>query len=100
MLIFPNPLGVFKKTKAFHEIWLCNTALISNFSKLPRSGSVVRIKPGQLLVIDVYTEWSGPCSAVESHLRRLRHSYVEAPDTLALARACCDKITDLQAFKQ
>ena len=51
-------------------------------------------------VVDVYTEWSGPCFAVESHLRRLRHSFVEAPDTLALARACCDQIEDLQPFKQ
>ena len=62
--------------------------------------AVAPVKANQLLVIDVYTEWSGPCTAVESHLRRLRHSFVEAPDTLALARACCDRITDLQAFKQ
>jgi len=58
------------------------------------------VRGDQLLVVDVYTEWSGPCLAVESHLRKLRHSFVDAPDTLALARACCDEIDYLQSFKQ
>jgi hypothetical protein len=70
---------------------------------------VSRVKPNQLLVIDVYTEWSGPCAAVESHLRRLRHSFVDAPDTLALARCrfyetvsavvCGKKIRNRQVHK-
>lgn len=68
---------------------------------LIRSGSTITpVRRNQLLVIDVYTEWSGPCFAVESHLRKLRHSFVDAPDTLALARACCDNIEYLQSFKQ
>ena len=32
--------------------------------------SLVEIKENQLLLIDVFTNWSGPCIAVESHLRR------------------------------
>ena len=58
------------------------------------------VKPHQLLLIDVFTGWSGPCSAVESHLRRLRQSLVEDPDCLALARVCCDDIDDLVPFQQ
>lgn len=66
-------------------------------AKLPHLQS---IKANQLLLIDVFTGWSGPCNAVESHLRRMRHSFVEVPDCLALARACCDDIDDLLPFKQ
>ena len=58
------------------------------------------IKPNQLLLIDIFTGWSGPCTAVESHLRRMRNSFVEAPYCLALARACCDEIDYLEPFKQ
>ena len=58
------------------------------------------IKDKQLMLIDVFTGWSGPCNAVESHLRRMRNSFVEAPNCLALARACCDDIDDLEPFKQ
>ncbi len=65
-----------------------------------RSSHLQPIKPHQLLLIDIYTGWSGPCYAIESHLRRLRHSFVEAPDCLALARACCDEIDDLKVFQQ
>lgn len=65
-----------------------------------KSPHLQSIKSHQLMVIDVFTGWSGPCNAVESHLRRLRHSFVEAPDCLALARARCDEIDELEAFKQ
>ena len=64
------------------------------------SPALSRIKSSQLLLIDVYTKWSGPCLAVESYLRRLRHSFVDAPNCLSLARACCDNIEQLEAFKQ
>jgi hypothetical protein len=57
------------------------------------------IKAEQVLLMDVYNRWSGPCNAVESHLRRMRNSFVEAPYCLALARVCCDDIDDLQPFK-
>ena len=53
-----------------------------------------------MLLIDVYSKWTGPCIAVESYLRRIRHAFVEAPDSLVLARACCDNIDELEAFKQ
>ena len=36
------------------------------------------------MLIDVFTGWSGPCLAVESHLRRMRNSFVEAPNCLYL----------------
>ena len=57
------------------------------------------IKPHQVLIIDIYSSWSGPCSAMEGHLRRMRHQFVATPDCLALAKACCDNIDDLKAFK-
>ena len=38
------------------------------------------------MLIDVFTGWSGPCLAVESHLRRMRNSFVEAPNCLYLGR--------------
>ena len=58
------------------------------------------IKPRQILLIDIYSSWSGPCAAMESHLRRMRHQFVATPDCLALAKACCDNISDLEAFKR
>ena len=58
------------------------------------------VKPKQILVIDIYSSWSGPCSAMEGHLRRMRHQFVETPDCLALAKACCDNIDVLQPFKR
>ncbi|TRY78166.1 hypothetical protein TCAL_07575 [Tigriopus californicus] len=57
------------------------------------------IKDEQILLIDVYSAWSGPCSAMEGHLRRMRLSFVETPDALALAKACCDKIEALKSFQ-
>lgn len=67
-----------------------------------KAGSSSHLKPiqeKQLMLIDVFTGWSGPCLAVESHLRRMRNSFVEAPNCLYLVRACCDEIDELAAFK-
>ena len=58
------------------------------------------VQDHQILLCDVYTNWSGPCVAIESHLRRMRHTFVEAPDVLKLARVCCDDIKDLEAFAE
>ena len=38
------------------------------------------VKPKQILLIDIYSSWSGPCAAMEGHLRRMRHQFVETPD--------------------
>ena len=65
-----------------------------------KSSHLKPIQPNQLLLIDVFTGWSGPCLAVESHLRRMRNSFVEAPNCMQLARACCDSIDELETFKQ
>ena len=73
-----------------------NTHIYIYFS----SHSISPIKEGQILLIDIYTKWTGPCIAVESYLRRIRHAFVEAPDSLVLARACCDSIDELEPFKQ
>ena len=86
-----------------NQEWLFLTGRSAYLSKDEEDrvkGRIHPIKPHQIMLIDIFTEWSGPCMAVEGHLRRLRHSFVEAPDCLALARACCDDIDDLQPFKQ
>ena len=62
--------------------------------------NLTAIKPNQVMLIDIYTGWSGPCNAIESHLRRMRNSFVEAPNCLALTQACCDEIDELEPFKQ
>ena len=70
--------------------WLLLTGRKHLLSKEEEDGVKTKqlqaIKANQLLLIDVFTGWSGPCNAVEGHLRRMRHSNVEAPDCLALAR--------------
>ena len=76
------------------------SAYLSQAEETKVQNKIHPIKPHQIMLIDIFTGWSGPCLAVEGHLRRLRHSFVEAPDCLALARACCDEIEDLQPFKQ
>ena len=68
--------------------------------QISSSHNITPVKDKQILLIDVYTKWTGPCIAVESYLRRIRHAFVEAPDSLVLARACCDNIDELEAFKQ
>ena len=53
-----------------------------------------------MLLFDVFSSWSGPCAAMEGHLRRLRLQFVTTPDCLALAKACADNITVLEPFKK
>ena len=49
----------------------------------------------QLLLIDVFNSWTGPCIAAETYLKRLKHE----TEGLVLARACSDTIEDLYAFQ-
>lgn len=58
----------------------------------------IKILP-QVLLVDIFPAWGGPCLAVESHLRKMRHSGVPNPEALALARACSDTIEDLKDFR-
>lgn len=53
----------------------------------------------QVLLVDVYSSWSGPCVALEGYLRKLRHQFVENPNCLVLAKAQCDDIAELEPFK-
>ena len=53
----------------------------------------------QVLLVDVYSSWSGPCVALEGYLRKLRHQFVENPNCLVLAKAQCDHIAQLEPFK-
>ena len=54
----------------------------------------------QVLLLDIYSSWSGPCLALEGYLRKLRHQFVENPNCLVLAKACSDDIPELEPFKQ
>ena len=65
-----------------------------------RVPSLSEVQDRQVLLIDVFNYWSGPCLAMESHLRRMRHAFREAPEVLKLARVCCDGIDELQPFLQ
>ena len=84
--------------------WLLLTGRMKDLTKeevdqaKARCPHIVPVKEKQILLVDIFTGWSGPCNAVESHLRRMRNSFVEYPDCLALARACCDQIDDLLPF--
>ncbi|RLU17823.1 hypothetical protein DMN91_010061 [Ooceraea biroi] len=51
--------------------------------------------PG-LIVVDVYSDWSGPCAAMASTLRKIK---IEAGDTVEYAIARNDDIADLQRFR-
>ena len=59
------------------------------------SRTVIPVKENQVLLIDIYNKWTGPCVAAESYLRRMKHEV----EPLVLARACCDSIDDLLAFR-
>ena len=60
-----------------------------------RSRKVTPVKEKQVLLIDIYNQWTGPCVAAESYLKRMKHEV----EPLVLARACCDFIEELLAFR-
>ena len=53
-----------------------------------------------LVLVDVYSEWCGPCSSMEAHLKKLRVASMMAEDRVSLARACCDYIGELAPFRK
>ncbi|KAK3892016.1 hypothetical protein Pcinc_004141 [Petrolisthes cinctipes] len=53
-------------------------------------------RPG-LLVVDVYSDWAGPCSSMTGHLRRIKLELGDEYLTLATARA--DAIDALEKFR-
>ena len=53
-----------------------------------------------LVLVDVYSEWCGPCSSMEAHLKKLRVASIMAEDRVSLARACCDYIGELAPFRK
>ncbi|XP_023288101.1 uncharacterized protein LOC105701844 [Orussus abietinus] len=50
-----------------------------------------------LLVVDVYSEWSGPCTAMVSVLKKVKMEI--GGDTLSYAIAKSDNISDLERFR-
>ncbi|XP_076237009.1 uncharacterized protein LOC143180878 [Calliopsis andreniformis] len=50
-----------------------------------------------LIVVDVYSEWSGPCTGMVSTLKKIKMEI--GGDTLNYATAKCDCITDLERFQ-
>ncbi|XP_068971394.1 uncharacterized protein [Bombus flavifrons] len=53
-------------------------------------------KPG-LIVVDIYSEWSGPCTGMVSTLKKIKMEI--GGDTLSYAMAMCDYITNLERFQ-
>lgn len=53
-------------------------------------------KPG-LIVVDIYSEWSGPCTGMVSTLKKIKMEI--GGDALSYATAKCDYITDLERFQ-
>nr|XP_012150428.1 PREDICTED: uncharacterized protein LOC100877260 isoform X1 [Megachile rotundata]XP_012150429.1 PREDICTED: uncharacterized protein LOC100877260 isoform X1 [Megachile rotundata] len=50
-----------------------------------------------LIVVDVYSEWSGPCTGMVSILKKVKMEI--GGDALSYATAKCDYITDLERFQ-
>ncbi|XP_076676866.1 uncharacterized protein LOC143373458 isoform X2 [Andrena cerasifolii] len=55
------------------------------------------LKRTGLIVVDVYSEWSGPCTGMVSILKKVKMEI--GGDTLSYATAKCDYITDLERFQ-
>ena len=60
-----------------------------------RSRPIIPVIEKQLLLVDVFNNWTGPCIAAETYLKRLKQEI----EGLVLARACCDTIEELFAFR-
>ncbi|XP_076176349.1 uncharacterized protein LOC143151259 isoform X2 [Ptiloglossa arizonensis] len=55
------------------------------------------LKKTGLIVVDVYSEWSGPCTGMVSILKKIKMEI--GGDALSYATAKCDYITDLERFR-
>ncbi|XP_076289122.1 uncharacterized protein LOC143213292 isoform X1 [Lasioglossum baleicum] len=55
------------------------------------------LKKTGLIVVDVYSEWSGPCTGMVSILKKVKMEI--GGDALSYATAKCDYITDLERFQ-
>ncbi|XP_025264243.1 uncharacterized protein LOC105252783 [Camponotus floridanus] len=50
-----------------------------------------------LIVVDVYSDWSGPCTGMVSILKKIKMEI--GGDALSYATANCDRVTDLKRFQ-
>ncbi|KAL0120958.1 hypothetical protein PUN28_008580 [Cardiocondyla obscurior] len=55
------------------------------------------LKRKGLVVVDVYSDWSGPCTGMVSILKKLKMEI--GGDALSYAMANCDRVTDLKRFQ-
>ena len=58
------------------------------------SRTITPVRDKQVLLIDIYNEWTGPCVAAQTLLNRMKYD----AECLVLARACCDEIVELSSF--
>ncbi|XP_012233294.1 thioredoxin domain-containing protein 3-like [Linepithema humile] len=55
------------------------------------------LKRKGLVVVDVYSDWSGPCTGMVSILKKIKMEI--GGDALSYATASCDRVTDLKRFQ-
>ncbi|XP_032681265.1 uncharacterized protein LOC116848845 isoform X4 [Odontomachus brunneus] len=55
------------------------------------------LKRKGLVVVDVYSDWSGPCTGMVSILKKIKMEI--GGDALSYATASCDRVTALQRFQ-